>query len=470
MTSPLADPTYRRLFTAQVIALAGTGLSTVALALLAYNLAGGDAGIVLGTALALKMVAYVCVAPIVGAFAHRLPRRALLIALDVARAIIVVCIPFVTEPWQIYPLIFLLNACSAGFTPTFQATIPDVLPDDERYTRALSLSRLAYDLENLLSPLFAAAALIVLSYNALFAVNAVTFLISAALVLSVQLPSPRLLQRDSRGWSNVTFGARVYLATPRLRGLLALSFVVASAGAMVIVNTVVYVRENIGGTESDTAIAFAAYGAGSMIVALTLPRFLDRFPDRPLMLGGSVLLALGLFLGLSEPDFYFLLSIWMILGMGGSLIQTPAGRLIKRSAHDADRPSIFAFQFALSHACWLITYPLAGWIGGTFSLMAAFLVLGILSVIATGMALIFWPASDPEEREHTHQEISHSHRHLQDEHHQHAHQGWEGGEPHHHPHTHAPMKHTHTYVIDLHHPDWPIADSPSDHYAQTPGK
>lgn len=176
MISPLADRTYRRLFAAQVIALAGTGLSTVALALLAYDLAGGDAGLVLGTALALKMVAYVGLAPVVGGFAHRLPRCPLLISLDVARAAAVACFPFVTEVWQVYLLVLLLNACSAGFTPTFQATIPDVLPDEPRYTRALSLSRLAYDLENLLSPTLAAAALVVMSYDALFAANAIASL------------------------------------------------------------------------------------------------------------------------------------------------------------------------------------------------------------------------------------------------------------------------------------------------------
>jgi len=182
MMSPFQDQTYRRLFTAQVVALAGTGLSTVALALLAYDLAGGDAGIVLGTALALKMVAYVSIAPIVGGFAHRLSRRQFLIGFDVARAGIVVCLPFVTEVWQVYLLVFLLNACSAGFTPTFQATIPDILPVEAQYTRALSLSRLAYDLENLLSPALAAAALVVLTYDALFAANALAFLVSALLV------------------------------------------------------------------------------------------------------------------------------------------------------------------------------------------------------------------------------------------------------------------------------------------------
>ena len=83
MFSPLGDPIYRRLFAAQVIALAGTGLSTVALALLAYGLAGGDAGKVLGTALAIKMLAYVGIAPCVGGIAHRLPRKAFLVALAV---------------------------------------------------------------------------------------------------------------------------------------------------------------------------------------------------------------------------------------------------------------------------------------------------------------------------------------------------------------------------------------------------
>ncbi|XOV85445.1 MAG: MFS transporter [bacterium] len=453
--SPLADRTYRRLFTAQVISLAGTGLSTVALALLAYDLAGGDAGIVLGTALALKMVAYVGIAPIIGAFADRLPRRALLIGLDGVRATIVLCLPFITEIWQIYVLIFALNACSAGFTPTFQATIPDLLPDDARYTRALSLSRLAYDLENLLSPLLAAAALVILSYDALFVVNATTFLISALLVFSVRLPSPKANEREG-GWENLTFGTRAYLATPRLRGLLALSFAVAAAGAMVIVNTVVYVRDHLGGTESETALAFAAFGAGSMVAALTLPRFLDRLPDRPFMLAGGVLLTTGLLLGLSEPSSLSLWIIWAILGFGSSLVQTPSGRLLKRSADDGNRPAIFAAQFALSHGCWLVTYGLAGWVGGTLGLVAAFLILGVISLASTGVALFLWPTDDVHALEHTHTPTRHDHPHIHDEHHQHAHEGWEGPEPHRHPHKHSPLKHKHTYVINRHHPEWPI--------------
>src|SRR5215211_3639007 len=294
MLDVLANRTYRHLFTAQVIALAGTGLLTVALGLLAYELAGADAGVVLGTALAIKMVAYVGVAPIVGAFANQLPRRAFLVSMDLVRAAIALLLPFITDVWQIYVLIFLLQSASAAFTPTFQATIPDVLPDERDYTRALSLSRLAYDLESLLSPALAAALLTIISFHWLFGGTVVGFLCSAALVLSVTLPQPAPAERTGGIYDKTTRGTRIYLATPRLCGLLALNLSVAAAGAMVIVNTVVIVRGLLGRPDSDVALALGAFGGGSMIVALALPRLLDERPDRGVMLPAAWLLGAGL--------------------------------------------------------------------------------------------------------------------------------------------------------------------------------
>ena len=263
MLDVLANRTYRHLFLAQVIALLGTGLCTVALGLLAYDIAGSDAGAVLGTALAIKMVAYVGIAPVATAFAEQLPRRALLVGLDLVRAAVALCLPFVTQVWQIYLLIFVLQAASAAFTPTFQATIPEVLPNEKDYTRALSLSRLAYDTESLVSPLLAAALLTVISFHNLFAGTVVGFLASAALVASVVLPAA--MKSERRGiFERTTQGMRIYLATPRLRGLLALNLAVAAAGAMVIVNTVVLVQSRFGLNQGATAIALAAVGAGSM--------------------------------------------------------------------------------------------------------------------------------------------------------------------------------------------------------------
>lgn len=84
----------------------------------------------LGTALAIKMIVYVGVAPIVGGLANLLPRRAFLVSMDLTRAAVALALPFVDQAWQVYLLIFVLQSASAAFTPTFQATIPDVLPDE----------------------------------------------------------------------------------------------------------------------------------------------------------------------------------------------------------------------------------------------------------------------------------------------------------------------------------------------------
>ena len=390
MTSPLANRDFRRLFAAQTTALVGTGLASVALALLAYDLAGENAGQVLGIALAIKMIAYVAIAPAVGAAAHLLPRRRLLVGLDLGRGAAVCLFPFVEQVWQVYALIFVLSACSAGFTPAFQATIPDILPDEKQYTKALSLSRFAYDLENLLSPMLAAAALAAISYRDLFTANALAFLVSAALVLATALPPAPAPAPERYSWRSTTRGLAIYFATARLRGLFALSLATAAAGAMVIVNTVVYVRQNLAGSESDTAVALAAFGGGSMIAALLLPRLLALGSDRSLMLAGAFLLGGGMLLGAPGPDYRGLLAIWFAVGIGYSLILTPAGRLLQRSSGPGDRPALYAAQFALSHACWLLTYPLAGICATGAGIEITFLVMAAICLAAGFAAAGVW--------------------------------------------------------------------------------
>ncbi|WP_262267433.1 MFS transporter [Microvirga yunnanensis] len=439
MLDVLANRTYRHLFAAQAIALAGTGLLTVALGLLAYELAGADAGVVLGTALAIKMVAYVGVAPIVGAFANQLPRRAFLVSMDLVRAAVALLLPFITEVWQIYVLIFLLQSASAAFTPTFQATIPDVLPDEKDYTRALSLSRLAYDMESLLSPALAAALLTVISFHWLFGGTVVGFLCSAALVLSVRLPQPVASERKGGIYDKTTRGLRIYLKTPRLRGLLALNLSVAAAGAMVIVNTVVIVRGVLGLPEDDVAVALACFGGGSMAAALLLPRVLDKLPDRAVMLPaatllGVVLLAFAVATWSGTIGWPALLITWTLLGIGYSAVQTPTGRLLRRSAQAEDRPALFAAQFALSHACWLLTYPLAGWLGREVGISVTLAVLGLVTLIGFGLAAWLWPAHDPEEIAHAHPDLPPDHPHLRE---------------------HRDHGHAHAFTIDDLHRRWP---------------
>ncbi|WP_326593153.1 MFS transporter [Streptomyces sp. NBC_01294] len=445
MLSVLRNGTYRRLFTAQVVALVGTGLATVALSLLAYDLAGDSASAVLGTALAIKMIAYVSIAPVIGAVADRVPRRTLMAAMDLTRAGVALALPFVSEVWQVHLLIFLLQAASAAFTPVFQATLPVVLPAERDYTRALSMSRLAYDLESLFSPALAAAVLSLVSYEWLFAGTTVGFLASAALVVATALPRPAPVERTGGVYAKAAFGTRLFRATPRLRALLALDLAVAAAGSIVFVNTVSLVRDHFDRPAGAVSLALGAYGAGSMLTATALPRLLRRATDRAVMVRAAfalpVILAAAAALTATAPAAWSwpaLLVLWAAIGAACSAVLTPGGRVIRRSSADADLPAAFAARFSLSHGCWLLTYPLAGRLGTEAGLPLTAVVLGAVALASTVAAAVIWPARDPYLLEHVHPDLPPGHPHLADA--RPAGGGW---------------RHGHHYVIDQHHHRWP---------------
>ena len=392
MLAALHNRTYARLFTAQVLALIGTGLLTVALGLLAVEVAGDDAGIVMGTALTIRIIAFVTISPVMSALVNRLPRTTVLVGADAVRAAMALCLPFVTDPWQIYLLIFGLQAASATFTPAFQATIPQVLPDEDDYTAALSLSRLAYDLESLLSPALAAVLLTVMSYHNLFMGTALGFVASIALVIWARLPAP-VPDVQAPFKERLTLGARIFGRTPELRGLMAFNMSVACGIAMVLVNTAVLVKTHLHGDDSGVAWLLVTYGGGSMLVALALPSVLKRLRDYSVMLAGAVLLPAGLALsaaaiGMSQDvaQWIVLDLIWFLLGAATSLISTPSSRLLRRSCEAKEQPAVFAAQFSLSHACYLIGYPTAGWLGASLGLPAAALLLAFLAAVSGAMA------------------------------------------------------------------------------------
>lgn len=401
MLTVLKNPSYARLFSAQIVALLGTGLLTIALGLLAFEIAGGDAGLVMGVAMTVKMVAYVAVAPVVNAWLSSVPRKRVLIGADIVRALIALGLPFVTEAWQIYVLIFVLQSASATFTPAFQAVIPSVLPDEAEYTRALSLSRLAYDLESLVSPVLAAILLTVISYHNLFMGTIFGFIGSAILVLLTRFPATAA-PAASRFLERLTSGVRAFWQASELRALMGLNLVAATTTAMVIVNTVVLVKGDLARTQSDVALLLGAYGAGSMLIALLIPRLLDRISDKPAMLAGAVALPVLLLIAAGvmgadalsqDAQWWVLLVLWLLTGAATSLILTPSSRLLRRNSTEENRPAVFAAQFSLSHACYLITYPLAGVVGAALGLANVALILALIGVVGALVAFVAWKDS-----------------------------------------------------------------------------
>lgn len=414
-----ANRDFVRLFTAQLASLLGSGVTSVALAAFAYRLAGTNATVVVGTALTLRILAFVLVSPVAGVLADRVDRKRMLVMADLLRFALLGVFPFITQVWQVYGLIFLVNAVTAFFTPTFEAALPEVV-GPRLYTRAVSLSRVAVDLEAAGGPLVAGVLIAWVGVQWTFWFDSLTYLVSAGLVLASRVPraappTERFPWRDFV--PQVTYGTRVLLRVPALRQALLLHFAEAAAGAVVIVTTVAYVRDELGRGDAAFAWSMAAVGLGSSLTALLLARRAERarrdadparahlryhgWAERTLLIGGGFL-AMSLLPGILVPGFVLLLLLWALNGAGQAMVSIPSVGLLAEHTTPEERGRAYAAHFALTHLFWLVTYPAAGYGAREFGTPVAFTAAGITCILVTAGA---WTMRRPH---HAHKLVSES--------------------------------------------------------------
>jgi NRE family putative nickel resistance protein-like MFS transporter len=243
------------------------------IALFAHQLVGGSsAATVIGNALMLRILAFLLFSQPAGVLADRANRKLLLILADLVRFVLMALFPFVQSVWQVYLMIFLINAATAFFTPTYNSTIPEVV-GREHYVRALSVSRIAVDMEAVLGPAVAGLLVSLLGLNWLFWLDAVTYLVSAVLVALSVLPhirKPNVQFSFKTFLGELTLGTRILLRPTVLRRALLLNLVEAIAGAAAIVATVVYVKDVLMPGEAEFVLAMVGLGLGSTVTALSL--------------------------------------------------------------------------------------------------------------------------------------------------------------------------------------------------------
>jgi NRE family putative nickel resistance protein-like MFS transporter len=398
---------FRLLFGAQIISLTGSGVTTVGLALFAYQLTGGaSATAVIGNALMLRIFAFLLFSQPAGVIADRINRKNILIVADVVRFGLLALFPFITTVWQIYALIFAINAVTAFFTPTFEASIPEVV-GDEHYVKALSLSRVAVDFEAVAAPALAALLVALFGVRWVFWFDAFTYLVSALLVLLVTMPH---VAKDAMSLSvrvflsEITHGTRVLLREPSLRQALTLSFAEATAGAAAIVATISYVRDVLGRGETAFAFVMAGLGLGSSLAAILLGRATGRYEqgvrDKAVLHGrrhvwtaraliaGGILLGLILLPDVLKPSFILFSFLWVLNGAGQALIAIPSSTLLAEHTQENERGRAYAAHFALTHACWLITYPAIGHAAARWGAPATFTAAGVVCLIVTAAAFV----------------------------------------------------------------------------------
>lgn len=385
-TKVFGDPNL--LFAAFVLRLLATGIATVALALFAYELTRGEAGAVLGTALALKMAANIVVPPVIALIGVRIARRPWMISLALAMAAAILTLPFVTQVWQVYVLIFLFQAASAASHTTYLAVIPDMLPERGDYLRAVAKSRITYHAEMMISPLIAAALMAVMDFRGVFVLSVGLLIAAAVVTAKTRFPDGDvgIGNRLSRKVGHFAF----ILRSRDLLGALAIDAAAITITAMVTVNTVVIVRAVFGLDDQATAIGLAAFGAGGILAALLLVSSVSQQSERFVMMSAGATLAPLLMLGAVMKSYEMMLALWMALGAASTIAQLPTAALLQRFSQQSDRYGLYAANQTLNHLVLLAAYLSAGWVGSEVSLSAAFIGLGLFSAAMVLAAAMIW--------------------------------------------------------------------------------
>lgn len=434
----LRNPLFARLYAAQTVNLIGDALTWVGLALLAFELAGQNSGIVLSSALTLRVTAFVLLSPLAGSIADRVDRKRIMVITHLTRMLIVACLPFVNQIWQIYAIVLGLNIFNAFFTPTYKATIPLVTEGDE-YPQAIALSSTTYQLLSVIGPGIAGAVAAFVGARQVFFLDAVTFLIAAVLI--VTLPgqirvvqtqtAARTVQRTLR---DIRLGTTVLFVDPPIRYALLMQLVASVAGAQILVNTVGHVSGVMGLGKAEYGWVMSAFGVGAVVASVSLGNAGRRWQRLTFAGIGAALITLAL-LPANQVGLVGLLLLWSIAGAGQSMVDLSIQTLIADRIPIEVQGRVYGAHFAWSHLWWAFSYPLAGWIGSRFIdsnfWLSSLIGLALLLVVQLGCK----PTIAPD------QSGWHEHKHLHDRLHDHNHLSALVGQSHSHLHFHAHSHH-----------------------------
>ena len=416
----LKNPIFARLYFAQAINLIGDSLTWLGLALLAFELAGEKAGLILSVALTLRVMAFVVLSPVAGAIADRVDRKHIMLVTHLARMGIVCLFPFVTQAWQIYAIVLALNVFYAFFTPTYTATIP-LVTNQEEYRSAIALSSATYQLLGVLGPGLASSVAAFVGTKQVFFLDGITFLIAAILI--VTLPRQLMVNQNqqaartiNRTLEDIRTGTLCLFADPLIRYALAMQLVAAISGAAILVNTVGYVQGILHLGKVEYGWVMAAFGLGATLASIGLGNFNQKLKYTLVIGMGAILITLALlpanWVGLSG-----MLLLWSVAGIGQTLINVPTQALIADRIAVEMQGRVYGAHFAWSHLWWAFSYPLAGWMGNNFPSSNFFYISLIGSILLVTAYLAF----KPKQLADLNNGLWHEHSHTHDADHQHYH-------------------------------------------------
>jgi MFS family permease len=276
-----ANRNFRRLWGAQVVSEIGDWFYTLAIYNLLLQLTGRAGSVAL--ALVLQVLPQTFIGPTAGVVNDRLRRKRVMIAADIGRMVIVLCMLLIRSKemvWVVYPLLMAETLLAAFFEPARNAVIPNIVPREDIVV-ANTLSSTTWSMNLMLGATLGGVVAALFGRDTVFALNALSFAASAALILGMHFAEPHaeggrpFRARELVDFSPVVAGIRYVRAHARLRATVFLKF-----GNLII---------------GPSWVLFTVMGQNEFAV-----RWHGMSPERGAFLGMSLLLgarALGALLG-----------------------------------------------------------------------------------------------------------------------------------------------------------------------------
>lgn len=226
---------FRRLWLAQIVSEIGDWFYTLAIYSLLLELTGHAGSVAL--ALVLQVLPQTFVGPLAGVVNDRVSRKKVMIAADLARMVIVLAMLLVrsrSTVWLVYPLLLCETVMAAFFEPARSSVIPNITRRED-VILANTLSSTTWSMNLVLGATLGGVVAALLGRNAVFVLNALSFLVSALLIRGMRFEEPHvdheqpLRAAELVDFSPVVEGARYVRSR---RDLLATVFV--KAGNLVI--------------------------------------------------------------------------------------------------------------------------------------------------------------------------------------------------------------------------------------------
>lgn len=385
---------FRLLFFATFASGLGTWIAVIALTVDVYDRTGSANWV--SALLVADFLPAVAIGLLFGPLIDRLSRRRIMVVADLARLGIFAVLPFTTSPGQIVALAAAAGFATGFFRPASYAAIPNLVNEDD-LPAANSLLRggeyLSWTIGTAIGGIIVAAS----GPDPAYVVNALTFLVSAALIFRIPTRLLQVAAAVSRGhWRDIADGFAIVF---RSRVLLAVFFawnLVMLALAGINVAEIVLAKEVFNGGDVGFGLMWAASGLGLLIGSLWAPRWLELRGILFVYVGALLLLAFGAFTAALSPNVWVALPCMAIGGIGNGAAVVYNSLLVQRGAPDHLRGRVFTVIMSSTYAMLGLGMIIAGPLTAALGAREVFVVSALCAASGALVGFVFLRAATPE--------------------------------------------------------------------------